>query len=125
MAPGIVYCPRCKSIMVPLRGRRNRSSGRVKLVCKNCGYTTEVDGSQLGEAYRFNVKVEKSPRDKILVVTGGQLPPGAEILKGNVRCPNCGYDEVIFWLMQARSADEPMTRFYRCRRCGHTWREYA
>ncbi|MEM4865380.1 MAG: hypothetical protein QXY09_02690 [Acidilobaceae archaeon] len=27
--------------------------------------------------------------------------------------------------MQTRAADEPPTRFYRCTKCGYTWREYA
>jgi len=28
-------------------------------------------------------------------------------------------------MIQTRAADEPPTRFYRCTKCGHTWREYA
>ncbi|PIO07920.1 transcription factor S, partial [Candidatus Pacearchaeota archaeon CG10_big_fil_rev_8_21_14_0_10_35_219] len=29
-----------------------------------------------------------------------------------------------FWTMQTRAADESETKFYRCTKCDHTWREY-
>jgi len=38
-------------------------------------------------------------------------------------CKKCGSDGIL-WMMQTRSADEPSTRFYRCTKCNHTWREY-
>ncbi|RLG87398.1 MAG: transcription factor S, partial [Thermoprotei archaeon] len=41
-----------------------------------------------------------------------------------VRCPRCGYDEVYYWEVQTRAADEPTTRFFKCARCGYVWREY-
>jgi DNA-directed RNA polymerase subunit M len=30
-----------------------------------------------------------------------------------------------FWTQQTRGADEPETRFFKCTKCSHTWREYA
>ncbi|MHA1368130.1 MAG: DNA polymerase ligase N-terminal domain-containing protein [Promethearchaeota archaeon] len=39
-------------------------------------------------------------------------------------CPKCGHPEIKTWQRQTRSADEPMTQFFRCVRCGYTWREY-
>ncbi|RLG10996.1 MAG: transcription factor S, partial [Thaumarchaeota archaeon] len=39
-------------------------------------------------------------------------------------CPKCGNREAYYWAVQTRSADEPMTRFFRCTKCGYTWREY-
>ncbi|MEM3032488.1 MAG: transcription factor S, partial [Nitrososphaerota archaeon] len=43
----------------------------------------------------------------------------------DVECPQCGNNEAKWWTVQTRSADEPMTQFFRCTKCGHTWREYA
>lgn len=40
-------------------------------------------------------------------------------------CPTCGHKEAYFRQMQLRSADEPMTSFYKCANfatCGHNWR---
>ncbi len=116
---GIRFCPRCGSIMYP----RVRD-GKRELFCPRCGYVMEADEDTLN-AYKMRSKVKRSPKDKIIVVSADRMPETATILKGQVRCPKCGYDEVYFWMMQTRAADEPPTRFYKCRRCGYTWREYA
>ncbi|MEK6946569.1 MAG: transcription factor S, partial [Nanoarchaeota archaeon] len=29
-----------------------------------------------------------------------------------------------FWLVQTRAGDEPETKFLKCEKCGHTWRDY-
>ncbi|THU48540.1 hypothetical protein C4D60_Mb06t00030 [Musa balbisiana] len=40
-------------------------------------------------------------------------------------CPRCHHGEAFFRQMQIRSADEPMTTFYRCcnERCNYEWRD--
>lgn len=42
-----------------------------------------------------------------------------------VNCPNenCDGREAYYKQAQIRSADEPMTTFFRCVKCGHDWRE--
>lgn len=42
-----------------------------------------------------------------------------------VRCPTntCEGEKAYFYQLQIRSADEPMTTFYKCTTCGHQWRE--
>lgn len=42
-----------------------------------------------------------------------------------VECPKCGHDKARFWMMQTRSADEAETRFFRCEKCKHVWRDAA
>jgi DNA-directed RNA polymerase subunit M len=109
------FCPRCGSLMLP----QVRDGKRV-LVCPNCGYIEELEEG----SYVFESRSQKSPKSKIIVVDATQPPPTAIVLKGSVRCPKCGHDEVLFWMMQTRAADEPPTRFYRCLKCGYSWREY-
>lgn len=43
----------------------------------------------------------------------------------SVLCPvdNCTGDKAYFYQLQIRSADEPMTTFYKCVVCGYQWRE--
>ena len=45
--------------------------------------------------------------------------------KTNVRCTRegCESEEATFYQVQIRSADEPMTTFYRCTKCGQRWME--
>lgn len=40
-------------------------------------------------------------------------------------CPTCSNGRAYFMQMQTRSADEPMTTFYKCcnQLCGHNWRD--
>ncbi|CAO1631799.1 unnamed protein product [Parajaminaea phylloscopi] len=40
-------------------------------------------------------------------------------------CPKCDHDRAYYFQLQVRSADEPMTTFYRCTKpsCTHQWRE--
>eukprot|EP00884_Botryococcus_braunii_P007480 jgi/Botrbrau1/16733/Bobra.0301s0004.2 len=37
------------------------------------------------------------------------------------QCVKCGNEEVEFYTMQLRSADEGSTVFYECKKCGHKW----
>ena len=38
-------------------------------------------------------------------------------------CSKCGHDRAYYQQLQIRSADEPMTTFYKCTSCGTRWRE--
>lgn len=38
-------------------------------------------------------------------------------------CPACGHGEAYFMQMQIRSADEPMSVFYKCVKCSHQWND--
>ncbi len=41
------------------------------------------------------------------------------------KCPKCEHPRAYFMQIQTRSADEPMTTFYKCcsPECGHRWRD--
>ena len=43
--------------------------------------------------------------------------------KCTVQCPRCQNNEALFMELQTRSADEPMTIFYRCTACKFNWKE--
>lgn len=42
----------------------------------------------------------------------------------NENCPKCPNKEAYFWTSQTRAGDEAETKFFRCTKCKHTWREY-
>jgi len=53
-----------------------------------------------------------------------------KIVKGlestiKIDCEKCHNQEGVWWTFQTRSADEPETKFYRCTKCNHTWRDYT
>ncbi len=109
------FCPKCGTLMVV-----DRSKGVLR--CPRCGY----EESSKGSSFTLSKSIVHTEKEKLAVVDASRsgIPPSAVLLKGEVRCPKCGHDEVYAWQMQTRAADEPPTTFYKCAKCGHTWREY-
>lgn len=100
------FCPKCKSIMI-YQGDN--------AVCRKCGYEKEVsDDVNL-------VTVARRRQEEIPVIEGENVKT---LPTTNVVCPNCGNREAYWWLRQLRAADESEVRFFRCTKCGKTWREY-
>lgn len=110
------FCPRCGALLQP----RRETDGSSSLACPRCGYVEKVQG-----AISIQVKssVKKNPKDKTIVLDTVKTPETAVVVSAT--CSKCGNDKAYFWMMQTRAADEPPTRFYRCTKCGFTWREYA
>lgn len=86
------------------------------LVCTGCGYAIKADDL---DSYRLVQKTKRKDELAVIEKDVSVLPTA------RVKCPRCGHDKASWWIRQTRSADEPSTRFYRCTKCGHTWREYA
>ena len=106
------FCPECKCIL--LEDRKNKL-----LLCRKCGFKKPL-GANGGQ--RFVENIEK-PRDTVIVKEGsGADSDTLPVTKAE--CRKCGNTKAYYWMMQTRSADEPSTRFYRCTKCNHTWREY-
>ncbi|MEM1619938.1 MAG: transcription factor S [Fervidicoccaceae archaeon] len=110
-----MFCPKCGTLMKYTRGSSTKS-----LVCPSCGYTsTEAPGGA--------AKLPEVPKRRATSGVVVEEKSSLELLpklKNEVFCPRCGHDEVYYWVVQTRRADEPPTRFFRCVRCNHTWREY-
>lgn len=105
------FCPKCGSTMKP-----ERKSGRVKFVCNSCGYVEEP-------AEQIVISSVSSRSQKEIVISNSNIDVSA-LPKTKVECPKCGNNEAYWWMIQTRSADEPPTTFYKCTKCGHTWRDY-
>jgi len=105
------FCPNCQSILRP-----DRNKG--KLVCYRCGHEEEIGK----EGFRIKAPIVQRKKIKDIVVDEGDY--GAKMPTASVPCPKCGNEEAYWWLVQTRRADEPPTTFYRCKKCGHTWRDY-
>lgn len=105
----IQFCPKCKSILRP-----KKEEDKVIMFC-SCGYTNDSTGS--GSIKEEKVKVE-TPELEVVEKEIETLPVCEE------ECPECGNKGAYYWLVQTRSADEAMTKFLKCTKCKHTWRDY-
>jgi len=93
-----------------------RVEGKKIAVCSVCGIEEEVKRSQ-----GVVRAVQHHPLEQPVVIESSSIAlPIAE-----EECPKCGNKQAYWWMEQTRSSDEPETRFYRCTKCGYTWREYV
>jgi DNA-directed RNA polymerase subunit M len=83
--------------------------------CRKCGF---VKGKQGSEA----LVSKESRENRDVTVLEGNIDQGLPTT--TVRCEECGNNTAYWWLRQLRSADESETRFFKCTKCGCTWREY-
>jgi len=104
-----MFCLKCGSILVP-----KKHAGKRVMACSSCNYIDKESKGKLVEEVR-----EKSEKVEVA---------GREVLetlpKTNEECPKCGNDEAYYWTLQTRAGDEAETKFLKCTKCSHTWRDY-
>ena len=102
----MIFCPKCGALLVPKRNKKQITCG--------CGYIhKESVNLSLSEKVEDMAKIEvMDEEDKIKVMP-----------LTKVDCPECENEEARFWTVQTRSADEAETRFFRCEKCKHVWRD--
>ncbi len=103
------FCPKCEVKL------KKSNSG---LQCSKCGYTE-------GQEEKTTKKIvdDQELDESILAFEGNEGEESYSTIK--MECEKCGHDKAVWWMFQTRSADEPTTRFYRCQKCKHTWRDYT
>lgn len=99
------FCPKCGSVLVEKNG---------KYKCARCSYVA-----------KGKIKIESSEKisnkSPIAVIKEKDIDVFPTVAAD---CPKCHNKEAYFWSSQTRSADEAETRFFKCTKCKHTWREY-
>ena len=92
--------------------------GKKVFKCK-CGAIKDFSESKLN-AYRIHTKIQHSFREEISTTNEIMKWKDAN-LKSTIkdfRCRRCGYDKAQLETRQTRSADEGMTHFIICLKCG-------
>lgn len=108
------FCPKCGTLM-----RVSKVGDARVLRCPRCGYS---EGNEQNPTALLKERIKHSPKEKTLVLSEKREEPLPKVR--DVICPRCGNDEAFWWILQTRRADEPPTRFFKCTKCGHVWREY-
>lgn len=97
------FCPKCGAILMMKNG---------SAVCPKCDYVAKgkID---------MEIKEKINEKNVVRVVSGKEA---------NVNpitdwdCHACGSKKAEFWIRQMRSGDEPESKFYKCVKCGKTYR---
>uniref|UniRef100_A0A6V7HQ99 DNA-directed RNA polymerase subunit n=1 Tax=Bracon brevicornis TaxID=1563983 RepID=A0A6V7HQ99_9HYME len=106
------------------------------LFCRSCGNVLRVEEGPAGLQfacnscpYKYRIRRKLSartyPKLKVLDDVLGGAAAWENVDSTEETCPKCSHPRAYFMQIQTRSADEPMTTFYKCcnQQCGHNWRE--
>lgn len=108
----MLFCPYCSNNLTI--GVEEESSDKC-WVCPTCPYKWVI-------AQRISMRTHLKRKEVDDVLGGKDSWANVDVV--DATCPAC--DKVVkanFMQLQIRSADEPMTTFYRCSECTHQWRE--
>jgi DNA-directed RNA polymerase subunit M len=99
------FCPKCGCVLV---------GSKKKFACPRCNYRP-----------KSKIKIEASEKMEVQPEIGVITNKDTDVFPViNATCTKCGHKEAYFWTSQTRSGDEAETKFYRCTKCKHTWRDY-
>uniref|UniRef100_T1IXA7 DNA-directed RNA polymerase subunit n=1 Tax=Strigamia maritima TaxID=126957 RepID=T1IXA7_STRMM len=105
----LLFCPTCANLLVIKQGfEANR------FMCNSCPYVHNIRRKMVAKTY---------PKPKALDDILGSSEVWENVDNTEATCPKCSHTRAAFFQMQTRSADEPMTIFYKCLGCGNTWRD--
>lgn len=105
---GMQFCPKCGMALTPTKKEKI-----VVLTCPKCGQESKRSDPVMQ-------KLEKA-KESIVVIGKGKNMQTLPTMK--VSCQKCGQGEAFYWMVQTRGGDEASTQFFRCTKCGATWRE--
>ncbi len=101
------FCPRCGAVLIHKKKRN---------ACPRCNYSVKSKTK-----LKTSEKIEEKKKINIISEKDAEVYPVIELEKP---CEKCGNKKAYFWTMQTRSSDEAETKFFKCTKCEHTWREY-
>lgn len=105
-----MFCKKCGSILKP-----KKIGDRTVMGC-SCGFVDKGAGKRVLVDFVKKKKeievIEKSAADSALPLT-------------DMECPKCKHEKAYFWTIQTRAGDEPETKFLKCQKCNHVWRDYS
>ena len=99
------FCPKCGAVLI----QKRKNYG-----CARCNYSSKGK-------IKITVSEKIEEKHEIPIVSNKDTNTHPVIEE---RCKECGNKKAYFWTVQTRSSDEAETKFFKCTKCEHTWREY-
>ncbi|MBI4448748.1 transcription factor S [Candidatus Woesearchaeota archaeon] len=107
-----MFCPKCGSLLMP------KVIKNEKVTACSCGYTNKT-------ASGAGVLKETVQGKRLVGDVVSEDQDDAKLPKTRAECNKCGSQEAYLWTKQTRAGDEPETKFLKCVKCKHTWRDYS
>jgi len=114
------FCPKCGTRLVPSKKKSKKAA--AMLCCPKCGYKKKLSTE---DASPKVAKVIQHTPQKLVVVIGKNEQKLRTMPTARIECPKCGNHLAYVWQVQTRGSDESSTQFFRCTKCGYTFREYS
>ncbi|MEM4152665.1 MAG: transcription factor S [Candidatus Pacearchaeota archaeon] len=100
------FCPKCGTILV---------KKKTRFCCPKCNYCAKENIKIVSSE-----KVKKESKIDVLHEKESSVWPVV-----TETCPKCGNNKAYYFSAQMRAGDEAETRFYKCIKCGYSWRDYS
>ena len=100
------FCPKCGAVLI----QKIKNSG-----CPRCNYSAKG---------KLKIATTEEIKDKAKEIVVIKKQQGGVNPVVNEQCKKCGHEKAYFWTVQTRASDEAETKFFKCIKCDHTWRNY-
>ncbi|KAK7091803.1 DNA-directed RNA polymerase III subunit RPC10-like [Littorina saxatilis] len=107
----LMFCPICANVLVVEEG-----NNCYRFACNTCPYIRNMTRKLTSRRYPKLKEVDD-------VLGGADAWKNVDNTEANCPKESCENDRAYFMQIQTRSADEPMTTFYKCCKCGHRWKD--
>ena len=105
------FCEECGSLM---------HADDDEMVCSSCGASQQKD-----EEMAASFLSTESQSDDGVIESSAEADFEGKPTAEDVTCDKCGHGVAWYTIKQTGAADEPPTRFFKCKECGYRWREYS
>ena len=109
----VEFCNECGNLMLP-----SMQDGEKVFKCK-CGAIKPFSDDH-SDSYKLKTTIEHSVKEEVTSIKD-VMDWKEEHLRSTIKdfkCSRCGYDKAHLETRQTRSADEGMTHFITCLKCG-------
>jgi len=111
------FCAECGSRLVPKKVNSGKQA-LLMLACTKCEFKKQELNNK---PMMFEKVFEHTPKQYLAVI--GKEEQLSILPTLHIDCPRCGNNTANVWQVQTRGLDESSTQFFRCLRCGFTYRE--
>mmetsp|Transcript_27668 Transcript_27668/g.45755 ORF Transcript_27668/g.45755 Transcript_27668/m.45755 type:complete len:112 (-) Transcript_27668:837-1172(-) len=108
------FCPLDGTLLQVHHNLADADGSNGFFFCSTCPYSCPIHAMVTKKTY---------PTRKVVDDILGGAAAWENVDRTMAVCPLCNHNEAFFMQIQIRSADEPMSIFYKCVKCSHQWND--